>query len=99
LAYNEKYGITPRQVIKTGVSLLGEKAVAEPYAYIEPEPARAADPVIRYMNRPQLEKTIERTKKLMTEAARKLDFIEAAQYRDELMKLQDLLKTKEFPPS
>lgn len=97
LAYNEKHGVTPRQVIKTSVSLLGEKqqpATAEPYAYVEPEPSLVADPVVKYMNRPQLEKAIERTKKQMTEAAKKLDFIEAAQFRDELIKLEELLKTK-----
>ena len=46
------------------------------------------------MSRPQLEKAIERTKKQMTEAAKKLDFLEAAQFRDELIKLEDQLKTK-----
>ena len=59
-----------------------------------PNPDLAADPVVQYMNRTQLEKAIERTKKQMMEAARKLDFIEAAQYRDELVKLEDLLATK-----
>lgn len=53
-----------------------------------------ADPVVQYMNRKQLEKAIERTKKQMLEAAKKLDFIEAAQFRDELVKLEDLLVTK-----
>lgn len=95
LAYNEKHGITPKQVIKNSVSLVAEKQqLAEPYAYVEPEPTLAADPVVQYMNKGQLEKTIERTKKLMTEAAKKLDFIEAARHRDELVKLQDLLETK-----
>ena len=47
------------------------------------------------MNRKQLEKAIERTKKQMMEAAKKLDFIEAAQFRDELVKLEDLLVTKQ----
>lgn len=51
-------------------------------------------PVVQYMNRKQLEKAIERTKKQMMEAAKKLDFIEAAQFRDELVKLEDLLVTK-----
>ena len=99
LAYNEKHGIIPRQVVKTSVSLLGEKqpATAEPYAYVEPEPSLVADPVVKYMTRPQLEKAIERTKKQMTEAAKKLDFIEAAQFRDELIKLEELLKTKVQP--
>ena len=97
LAYNEKHGITPKQVIKNSVSLVAEKqqpVAGEPYAYVEPEPALAADPVVQYMNRTQREKAIERTKKQMMEAARKLDFIEAAQYRDELVKLEDLLATK-----
>ena len=95
LAYNEKHGITPKQVVKNSVSLVAEKQqTAEPYAYVEPEPSLAADPVVQYMNKGQLEKTIDRTKKLMTEAAKKLDFIEAARYRDELVKLQDLLEKK-----
>ncbi|MDR1557644.1 MAG: excinuclease ABC subunit UvrB [Tannerellaceae bacterium] len=94
LAYNEKHGITPAGVVKTSVSLLAEKQQGgEPLPYIEPEPNLVADPVIQYMNRPQLEKAIEHTRKRMSEAAKKLEFIEAAQYRDELIKLQDLLQT------
>ena len=61
---------------------------------MEPEPSLVADPVVQYMNRKQLEKAIERTKKQMMEAAKKLDFIEAAQFRDELVKLEDLLAAK-----
>ena len=90
LAYNEKHGITPKQVIKNSVSLVAEKqqpVTGEPYAYVEPEPSLVADPVVQYMNRKQLEKQ-------MMEAAKKLDFIEAAQFRDELVKLEDLLVTK-----
>ena len=97
LAYNEKHGITPKQVIKNSVSLVAEKqqpVTGGPYAYVEPEPSLVADPVVQYMNRKQLEKAIERTKKQMMEAAKKLDFIEAAQFRDELVKLEDLLVTK-----
>lgn len=97
LAYNEKHGIMPKQVIKNSVSLVAEKqqpVTGEPYAYVEPEPSLVADPVVQYMNRKQLEKAIERTKKQMMEAAKKLDFIEAAQFRDELVKLEDLLVTK-----
>jgi excinuclease ABC subunit B len=99
LAYNQKHGIIPKQAIKNSISLVAEKqqsaAILESHAYIEPEPSIAADPVVQYMNRAQLEKAIERTKKEMGEAAKKLDFIEAAQYRDELLKLQDMLITKE----
>ena len=96
LAYNEKHGIIPTQVIKASISLMAEKLQqsGEPLAYMETEPSLVADPVVQYMNRTQLEKAIERTKKQMKDAAKKLDFLEAAQYRDEMIKLQDLLSTK-----
>ncbi|MDR1201065.1 MAG: excinuclease ABC subunit UvrB [Tannerellaceae bacterium] len=95
LAYNEKHGIIPRQVVKASKSLLIEKQEIEgKLVYIEPEPSLVADPIVQYMTRPQLEKAIERTKKLMMEAAKKLEFIEAAQYRDEMIKLQDMLHTR-----
>lgn len=96
LAYNEAHGITPTQVKRNTSSLLSEKESlsVDPYAYVEPLPSLVADPVINYMTRPQLEKAIDRTRKLMGEAAKKLEFIEAAQFRDELLKLQDLLATK-----
>jgi excinuclease ABC subunit B len=95
LAYNDKHGITPTQIVKNSISLLAEKRKeGEPVPYIEPAAyGFAADPVIQYMNRPQLEKAIEHTKKRMSEAARKLEFIEAAQYRDEWLKMNDLLQT------
>ena len=94
LAYNERYGITPRQITRNTVSILGETkhSSADAYAYIEKEPSLASDPIVQYMNRGQLEKAVERVKKQMMEAAKKLDFLEAAQYRDEMLKLQDMLK-------
>ncbi|MDR1675506.1 MAG: excinuclease ABC subunit UvrB [Tannerella sp.] len=97
LAYNEKHGITPTQIVKNTVSLLGEKGTATAageYAYVAPAPTLVADPVIRYMNREQLEKAIEQTKRQMQEAAKRLDFLEAAQYRDEMFKMQELLEKK-----
>jgi len=68
----------------------------EPNAYIEPDlsQAVAADPVVQYMSKPALEKAIAKTKKAMQEAAKRLEFLEAAQLRDELIKLEDLLKRK-----
>ena len=66
-----------------------------PKAYVEPETISiAADPVVQYMSRPQMEKAIERVRKQMQEAAKKLEFIEAAQYRDELLRLEDILKER-----
>ena len=96
LAYNDKHGIVPRQIVKatgSALSLSMKGEVGKPYA--EPEaPGIAAEPIIQYMSRSQLEKTIERTRKAMQEAAKKMEFIEAAQLRDELIKLEDLLKEK-----
>lgn len=64
--------------------------------YIEPEPtAFAADPVVKRITRKQLEKSIADTTELMKAAAKNLDFLQAAQYRDEIVRLQDELKLKE----
>ena len=54
----------------------------------------AADPSVEYMSKDQLKRSVDRTRKLMQEAAKKLDFIEAAQYRDELIRLEEILKQK-----
>ncbi len=102
LAYNEANGITPKQIKKArNLAVFGTseaeaaEAAKERKAYVEPTHTPvAADPVMAYMNKAQMEKTIERTRKLMQEAAKKLEFIEAAQYRDELLKLEDILKEK-----
>lgn len=97
LAYNEANGITPQSIRKGHTSVLGKQAAekAAAKAYVEPETVNlAADPVVQYMSRPALEKAIEKTRKAMHDAAKKLEFIEAAQYRDELIKLEELLKEK-----
>ncbi len=102
LAYNEANGITPKQIKKAySNALLSATAEKEEVnskvskAYIEPEKASiAADPIVQYMTKPQMEKAIERTRKQMQEAAKKLEFIEAAQYRDELLRLEDLLRER-----
>jgi len=102
LAYNEANGIVPQQIKKAlKMSVFGggegKEFTKVPKAYVEPTGTNiAADPIVQYMNRPQLEKNIEKVKKQMRDAAKKLEFLEAAQYRDELIKLEDLLKEK-FP--
>ena len=99
LKYNEEHGITPQQIKKgrkmTDLISANAEAHAETRAYIEPEERIAvADPIMEYMTRDQLEKSIERSRKLMQEAAKKLDFIEAAQYRDEMLRMEEMLKGK-----
>jgi excinuclease ABC subunit B len=93
LAYNEEHGITPTAITK------GERnsfSKVELNAYIEPDLSQsvAADPVVQYMTHSALEKAIAKTKKSMHEAAKRLEFLEAAQLRDELIKLEEILKTK-----
>lgn len=105
LAYNEEHNITPKQIQRArNAALLGggnadadnsDATTKIPKAYIEPDATTmAADPIVQYMTKPQMEKTIERTRKLMQEAAKKLEFIQAAQYRDELLKLEDMMKER-----
>ena len=94
LAYNAKFGIIPTQITKGERNSLSK---IEPNAYIEPETTNilAADPVVKFMTKPALEKAIAKARRSMQEAAKKLEFLEAAQYRDEMIKLEELLKVKE----
>lgn len=102
--YNEKHHITPTQIHKTLIrsTLRAEAKDSEERhttvaktVYIDPqEGSFAADPIVERMTRTQLEKSIAETKRLMKEAAKKLDFIQAAQYRDEIIRLQKELELK-----
>ncbi|MBS0010701.1 MAG: excinuclease ABC subunit UvrB [Bacteroidales bacterium] len=97
LKYNEKMGIIPTQIVKATGSILKElqKQGIESRAYIEPgKPDIAADPVVRYMSPEALGKAINKARKSMEKAASRLDFIEAARYRDEVAVLEALLRKK-----
>lgn len=97
LAYNEANGITPQALNKSRTSIFGSQSKSESTsnAYIESEEVSiAADPVVSYMSIPQLEKSVEATRRKMLDASKKLEFIEAAQYRNELIRLEELLNSK-----
>ena len=104
LRYNELHHITPKQITKAishnalNVKPVedGEKNAPTIYKpYVEEEHvAFAADPIVKQMSREQLEKSIANTQRMMKKAAKELDFIQAAQFRDELLKLQEMLAAK-----
>jgi excinuclease ABC subunit B len=97
IAYNEANGITPQQIRKSignALTSVYKEGTRKAYDEESVNVRAVADPIVEYMSREQLEKSIERTRRLMKEAADKMEFIEAAQYRDEMMKLQELLDGK-----
>jgi excinuclease ABC subunit B len=94
--YNFDHHITPRQIVKSLTPMMGGGIKQEQEkVYIEPEGLDiAADPIIRYMDKKALQKTIDKTRKAMETAAKQLDFIEAARLRDEMYALDNLIKDK-----
>lgn len=99
-AYNEEHGITPRALNKKSAHALSGYDVTAESGLMgkvsEPAPSKlttiATDPVLEHMSKAQLEKAIATTKKRMLEASKNLDFLQAAQYRDEMLRLEDLLQ-------
>lgn len=95
MEYNADNGITPRTVLKSKEAIMEQTSIADTKPstksyYIEPEEVRiAADPIVGYMSKPQLEKLIAETQRKMERAAKDLDFLEAARYRDELFQLRE----------
>ncbi len=102
LKYNEEHYITPRQIVKAITSALPtakqetakQPKTYEPKAFVEQEGAFAADPIIKRMSKEELRKSIENTTQLMKQAAKDLDCLQAAQYRDEIIRLQGMLEEK-----
>ena len=105
LAYNEEHGITPQAIIKARNRIIGiDKESAQeninrekiPYQYeYTQEVNLAADPVIKYMTRNDLERAITQRRTEMIEAAKNMEFIEAARLRDEILKMEEELKNKD----
>ncbi|MFK7948848.1 MAG: excinuclease ABC subunit UvrB [Saprospiraceae bacterium] len=98
MAYNEKHNITPKTVFKSKEQIIKQSSILSirgNQVYEQEDNLNiAADPVIEYSTKPQLEKMIKRTEKLMKEAAKELNFIEAAKFRDELFALREAFKKK-----
>ncbi|MBI1307892.1 MAG: excinuclease ABC subunit UvrB [Bacteroidetes bacterium] len=98
MAHNEKHGITPRTIQKSKESILEQTSVADWKNQKAPKPydesnefSMAADPVYQFMPKDQIRKAIEENRKLMQKAAKDLDFIEAARFRDEIAALEKML--------
>lgn len=103
IEYNLEHGITPKTILKSKEAIMEQTSVAdsnrtkEPKAYAGPDESLmsiAADPVVQYMKKDELEKVIKKTEKQMEAAAKELDFLQAAKFRDELAELRKLLKSK-----
>lgn len=98
--YNKEHGIVPRTVIKSKESILGQTKVADSKRsikkyYVENEEATlAADPVVAYLNKDELTKMAERTRKAMEKAAKDLEFMEAAKLRDEYQAIQKMIEER-----
>ena len=91
--YNKAHGIEPKTILKTTESILEQTKVADSKKagkkyYIEKEnPTIAADPLMEYLDKDQIKHLLDQTKRKMEQAARDLDFMEAARLRDELFEL------------
>jgi excinuclease ABC subunit B len=97
LKFNEENNITPQQIIKASKNIMGRpvEQISRPSFYIEQTEVNiAADPLLPYMDAAAIKKTMENTRKKMEKAAKQLDFIEAARFRDELYALQQILEKK-----
>ncbi|HAR19892.1 MAG TPA: excinuclease ABC subunit B [Cytophagales bacterium] len=100
MEYNAKHGITPTSVGKTKEAILGQTRVADSkigakvYAESEETMSLAADPVLQYMGKAELQKMIDRTYKQMEKAAKDLEYLQAAKLRDEWQALKEMLAEK-----
>lgn len=100
LDYNAEHGITPKTIIRSKDSILGQTKVADSKRstknyYIENEEITlAADPVVAFLSKDELQKMADRTRKAMEKAAKDLEFIEAAKLRDEYLAIQKLIEEK-----
>ncbi|HYV94819.1 MAG TPA: excinuclease ABC subunit UvrB [Chitinophagales bacterium] len=100
IRYNEEHSITPKTIYKSKQQIMQQGAVldmkrVDPAAYVEPDEASlVADPVVEYMSKDQLQKAIQSSKKNMERAAKEMEFMDAAKYRDEMFALTKMMEEK-----
>ena len=101
IAYNTKHGITPKTIGKSREAIIEQTSVMDfkggvQRAYIEKEMTDnlAADPIVQYMTKPELQKSIDKTKKDMAIAAKEMDFLLAAKLRDEMFALEKVMEER-----
>jgi excinuclease ABC subunit B len=100
ISYNTAHGITPTTIGKTRSEIMEQTSVMDfkggvQKAYVETDMASlAADPIVQYMTKPDLKKSIENTKKEMLAAAKNMDFLLAAKLRDEMFALEKMMEEK-----
>jgi excinuclease ABC subunit B len=99
MSFNEANDVTPRTVARTREEILKSSSILDirgkSKMYVEPEElSMAADPIVDYMSKEQFEKLLNQTEKKMKEAAKELDFISAAQFRDELFAMKKKFKDR-----
>ena len=94
LQYNQEHNILPQQIKKTSKGIFTNQSFAKEYAYTEYEIGLVADPVVEYMTKPEIHNAIALAKQQMEDAAKKLDYIEAIRYRDEMYALQKILNER-----
>lgn len=104
IAYNKAHGIEPKTILKSREEIMEQTSIADSnrksdkvkqYEQKDEPLSLAADPVVAYMSKPELEKAIEKTRGDMMKAAKDMDFVEAARLRDEMFAMQKLLEEKE----
>ena len=93
LAYNKEHGITPKQVETKMNSLVAASSSKSQRAYwqLDEVPSLLNDPVLSKMSRAELEEAVQAAKQKMEEAAKNLDFVSAAKFRDEMWKIKDMI--------
>lgn len=97
MAYNKKHNIVPRTVSKSKEEIMQQTVVVGAPSYLQTDEVAnniAADPVVQYMSAEQLQKAIEESKKKMQSASKDMDFLTAAEHRDEMLALKELYKSK-----